>query len=153
MITPRAPLTDASSSSGLEIARFAAAMAGVPFAAVPRRRGADPGHDCLDVGEIEVDHPAGSGPRSPGLPGAASSALVKASVSDGAGDGRALGNGDDPVDALAQLVEAALGLRLALPPLELERLGDHRDGQRAELAGEPAITGAAPVPVRRPAQW
>ena len=43
---------------------------------------------------------------------------------------------DDRVDAVAQRLEAALGLQLPLLAFELERLGDDGDGQRAELAGE-----------------
>ena len=43
---------------------------------------------------------------------------------------------DHRVDAVAQLLEAALGLQLPLLPLELERLGHDGDRQRAELAGE-----------------
>ena len=64
-----------------------------------------------------------------------------------------VGNRDHRVDAVAQLLEAALGLELPLPPLELERLGHDRDGQRAELAGEAgddrrgAGAGAAAEPV------
>ena len=45
-------------------------------------------------------------------------------------------NRDDGVDAVAQGLEPALGLDLALLPLELERLGDDGHRQRAELARE-----------------
>ena len=38
--------------------------------------------------------------------------------------------------ALGQLAQAELGLQRALAALELERLGDDRDGERAELIGE-----------------
>ena len=49
---------------------------------------------------------------------------------------RSFGNRDDRVDAVAQRFEPALGLQLPLLALELERLGDDGDGQRAELARE-----------------
>ena len=47
-----------------------------------------------------------------------------------------VGDGDHRVHALAELIEAPLGLGQALPAFELERLGDHGDRQRAELAGQ-----------------
>ena len=58
MITPRAPLTEASSSSGLEIAPWAASVARLsPVAgAGAHDREAHPRHDRLHVGEVEVDH-------------------------------------------------------------------------------------------------
>ena len=49
---------------------------------------------------------------------------------------RSFGNGDDRVDAVAQRLEAALGLQQPLLAFELERLGHDGDGQRAELAGQ-----------------
>ena len=61
---------------------------------------------------------------------------------------------DDRVDAVAQRLEAALGLHLPLLAFELERLGDDRDRQRAELAREAgddrrrAGAGAAAEPGR-----
>ena len=59
MITPRAPLTDAPSSSGLEIARRAASMRAVrPFGdAGAHHRQPHAGHDGFHVGEVEVDEP------------------------------------------------------------------------------------------------
>ena len=59
MMTPRAPLTDASSSSGLEIAALAAAIAPVRPSgdAGAHDRQAHARHDRLHVGEVEVDQP------------------------------------------------------------------------------------------------
>ena len=57
MITPRAPLTDAPSSSGLEIARlrrFHRAVLAFGDAGAHHRE-AHAGHDRLHVGEVEVD--------------------------------------------------------------------------------------------------
>ena len=59
MITPRAPLTDASSSSGLEIARVGRLHRAVlAFGdAGAHHRQAHARHDRLHVGEVEVDQP------------------------------------------------------------------------------------------------
>ena len=59
MITPRAPFTDAPSSSGLEIARRAASIArSCAFGdAGAHHRQAHARHDRLHVGEVEVDQP------------------------------------------------------------------------------------------------
>ena len=65
-----------------------------------------------------------------------------------------VGNRDDRVDALAQRIEACLGMLRALLALEPERLGDHADRERAELAAEAgddrrrAGAGAAAKPGR-----
>ena len=59
MITPRAPFTDAPSSSGLEIAplrRLDRAVLALGDAGAHHRH-AHAGHDRLHVGEIEVDQP------------------------------------------------------------------------------------------------
>ena len=89
------------------------------------------GHDRLHVGEVEVDRARapGSDPRCPESPAAArrrpwrtrrSAASSRSMIVSS----RSFGNRDDRVDAVAQRLEAALGLQLPLPALELERLGD-----------------------------
>ena len=61
-----------------------------------------------------------------------------------------VGDGDQGVDDLVELVEAALPVLGPHPPLEQEGLGDHADRQRADLArhlgddGGRAGSGAAP---------
>ena len=144
MMTPRAPLTEASSSSGLEIARLAASMRAVfAFGEAGAHDGeAHAGHDRLDVGEVEVDQPRHQDQvgnalnRLPQHVVGAREGFVERRGAGDRGEEALVGNRDDRVDALAQLVEAALGLQLALAPLEAERLGDDGDGQRAELAGQ-----------------
>src|SRR5437588_3418 len=61
-----------------------------------------------------------------------------------------VGDDDQGVDDLAQPGHAVLGLARAVGALELERLGDHADGQRADLVlgdlgddGRGARAGAA----------
>ena len=47
-----------------------------------------------------------------------------------------VGDGDDGVDGFSQRLEPDLGLLEPFLAFELERLGHHRDGERAELGGE-----------------
>ena len=54
-----------------------------------------------------------------------------------------VGDDDEGVDLVAQLVDAGLGLVGAAPALEGERPGDHADGQRAERAGDVGHDGRA----------
>ena len=57
---------------------------------------------------------------------------------------------DQGVALVAQRLDAVLGLLGAPLALEGERAGDDAYGQRAELAGDAATTGAPPVPVPPP---
>ena len=58
-------------------------------------------------------------------------------------------DGDDRVDAIAQRFEAPLSLQLPFFSLELERLGDHGDGQCSELGRQTGddrrCAGASPA--------
>ena len=100
------------------------------------------GHDRLHVGEVEVDQPRHQNQvrnalnRLPQHVVCAREGVVERGGAGDGGEEPFVGDGDDRVDGLAQLVEAALGLQLALAPLEPERLGDDRNRQRAELAGQ-----------------
>ena len=144
MITPRAPLTDASSSSGLEIAALAAFIARFSPVRHAGSHDGEPhaGHDRLHVGEVQVDQPRHENQIRDALYrlpqhviGARERLVERRRAADG-GEQPLVGNRDDRVDAFAKLVEAALGLELALPALELERLGDDRD-RRARRARWP----------------
>ena len=114
MITPRAPLTDAPSSSGLEIARRAASMRAVrPFGdAGAHHRQPHAGHDGLHVGEVEVDEPRHQDQiRDPldRLPQHVVGGRERVGHRRGAVDDRQqplVRNRDDRVDAVAQRFEA-----------------------------------------------
>ncbi len=139
--TPLAPWIEVSSSSGEEIARCAASSARCSPLAMPVPISAMP------MPVMIVRTSAKSTLISPGtvirslMPCTAwrstSSAMRKASDERGAAldevEQPLVGDGDQGVDRAAQLVDAALGELHAPPPLEAERLGDHRHGERADL--------------------
>ena len=141
MITPRAPFTDAPSSSGLEIARRAASIARSWPSATPVPIIARPIPDMigLHVGEIEVDqarHQDQIGNPLNRLPEHVVGRRERVDERRRPIDDREqalVGNRDDRVDAVAQRFQSPLGLELPLLALELERLGDDGDRQRAEL--------------------
>ncbi len=99
------------------------------------------GHGGLYVGEVAVDD-AGDGDDV----GDALNALAEDVVGDAEaleeagvlGDGEELfvGDDDEGVDGLEQLLHAAFGLHHAALAFEGEGAGDDRDGERAHLAGE-----------------
>ena len=113
-------------------------------------------HDRLHVGEVEVDQPGHENQiRNPlnRLPQHVVGRRERVGQRRRAIDDRQqplVGNRDDRVDAVAQRLEAALGLQLALLALELERLGDDRDVSAPSSLARLAMTGAAPVPVPPP---
>ena len=144
MITPRAPSTEAPSSSGLEIARRAASTARfwpsatpVPIMARPmpamivftsaKSRLISPGHDdqVRDSLNRLAQHVVGGHER-----------VVERRVPLDDRQQPLVRDRDDRVDALAQRLEARLALHLPAAPLELERLGHDGDRQRAKLGGE-----------------
>ena len=162
MMTPRAPLTDASSSSGLEIAALAASIARPSPSARPVPMIARPMPDMI------VLTSAKSRLISPGtrirseMPWIAcrstSSALANASVSDVVraivASSRSLGIVMTVSTHSRSSSSPRSAWSCALPPFELERLGDDRDRQRAELARQAgdhrrgARAGAAAEPGR-----
>ena len=140
---PVAPSTDCSSSGDETAVRAASAARFSPRgAADAHQRRAGVAHDRPHVGEVEVDD-AGHGDQV----GDALDALAE----DVVGDPERLGHRrplldhlqqavvldhDQRVDAVAQVLDALLGLLRALAALERERLRDDADGQRLELAAE-----------------
>ena len=140
--TPLAPLRLISSSSGLAIAFSAAwtARSSPEALAGAHHRLAHLVHHRADVGEVEVDDA-----RTDHEVGHALDALVEHVVGqrEGVGEGGLLvrqpeevlvGDDDQRVDVLLQLLDAGLGLAHAARALELERLGHDADGQDAHLA-------------------
>ena len=143
MRMPRAPSMAPSSSSG----RGHGGLGGFDGAVRSAADGgahdgvAHAGHGGLHVGEVAVDD-AGDGDDV----GDALHALAEHVVGDAEGleeagvlgDGEQLLVGDDDhgVDAVEQLLHAALGLRHAALAFEGEGPGDDGDGERAHLAGE-----------------
>ena len=144
MMTPRAPFTEASSSSGLEIARVGCVHRAVsPFGhAGAHDRHPHARHDGLDVGEVEVDETRHQDQvrdalnRLPQHVVGRREGVVERGGAINRRQQALVRNRDHRVDAVAQLVEAALRLELPLLALELERLGHDGDRERAELAGE-----------------
>ena len=118
MITPRAPFTDASSSSGLEIARLAASMARVVALGHRRahHRHAHARHDRLDVGEVEVDEAGHEDQirdaldRLPQHVVRGDERVEHRGVAIDHAQQPLVRDGDHRVDGVAQRVEADLGL-------------------------------------------
>ena len=102
-------------------------------------RHAHAGHDRLDVGEVDVDLTRYDDQITDAL-----DRLTQDVVGDqkGFGQRRAavdeaeqplIGNGDQGIDRVAQLLDAAIGEVHPPPALKAERFGDHRHRQRADL--------------------
>ena len=110
------------------------------------------------VGEVQVDQPRDQNEIRDPLDGLMQNIIGHAErlgQRRGAIDRRQqtlVGDGDDRVDAFAEVFEPSLSLKRTLSALELERLGHHGHGQGAELAREAgddrrrAGPGAAPKP-------
>src|SRR6266700_2436196 len=105
-------------------------------------RAAGPAHHALDVGEVQVDQ-ARRGDQVGDALDTGEQYLVglaervhHADVAVAQREQPVVGDHDERVALVAQLVDARLGLYLAPLALERERPGDHADGQRAELAGD-----------------
>ena len=149
MMTPRAPCIDASSSSGLEMAAVAASLARFSPFATPVPMIAMPMRDMIvrDVREIEIDQAGHQNEIRNALnrlPQHVVGRRERLGHARGLGHGRQqalVRNHDHRVDGVGEVLEAGLGLQRALAALELERLGDDRDGQRAELVGQTGDDG------------
>ena len=155
---PVAPSID-SSSSGEEIAALGgvggAVLAGAGADAHQRRAGV--AHDRAHVGEVEVDQ-AGDGDQV----GDALDALAQdvVGLAEGVEDRGAplddreqplVGDHDQRVDVLAELLDALLGLARALRPSKSNgRVTTPTVSAPISLLAISAMTGAAPVPVPPP---
>ena len=103
------------------------------------QRHAHAGHDRAHVREVDVDLARNGDQVADALHRLAQHVVGDA---EGLEEGSAaldeveqplVGDGDQGVDGIAQLLDAALGVLQAAPALEAEGLGDHRHGERAEL--------------------
>ena len=162
MITPRAPCDRRAFEQRARNGRLRRldrpVLAGHDAGA--HHRHAHARHDRLHVGEVEVDetgHEDEIRDALNGLPQHVVGRRERLGQRRRAIDDRQqplVRDRDDRVDALAQRRQPALGLGQPLLAFELERLGDDRHRQRAELAGEArddgrgAGAGAAAEPGR-----
>src|SRR4051812_24552011 len=143
MMTPRAPLTVLSSSSGLDTARCAACIARPSPSATPVPIIATPMPDMIVfTSEVEIDQARHQNQIRDALDRLAQHVVRqseclrhrRAAIDDG--EQPLVGNGDDRVDAVAQRLEAGFRVLRSLLALELERLGDDADGQCTKLTGQ-----------------
>src|SRR5690606_28099207 len=127
-------------------------------AADAHQRAARPAHDALDVGQVQDDE-TGRGDEVGDALHAGQQHLVGLAERVHHADApvaqrqqAVVGNDDERVALVAQLLDPLLGLDLPPLALEGERPGDHADGQRPEAAGDvgdhrrPAGAGAATLP-------
>jgi hypothetical protein len=115
------------------------------------------GHDRPHVGEVQVDQAGDRDEVRDALDALAQDVVGLAERLEDRGaalhDRQELlvRDDDERVHDLAQALDALVGLAHPLRALELERLGDHADGERADLVlGDLRDDGAAPVPVPPP---
>ena len=107
-------------------------------------------HDRAHVGEVEVDEAGDEDEVGDALHRLLQDGVRhpkrlqqrRAAVHDG--QQALVGNRDQRVDDAAKRVHARLGLEHALAALERERLGDHGDGEDAEVARERGHHGRRP---------
>ena len=121
-----------------------AASGGAAFAASgggAHDRVSHAGHDGLHVGEVAVDDAGDGDDVGDALHRLAQNVVGDAERFEEAGvfgdrEQLLVGDDDDGVDRVDQLLQAALGLGLAALAFEGEGLGDDGDGERAHFAGE-----------------
>ena len=104
-------------------------------------------HDGFDVVEVDVDQ-AGGGDELGDALNTLEEDLVgllegvdDADIAVGDLQEAVVGDDDEGVDLLPEVVHAVLGLGGAAAALEGEGAGDHADGQGAQLAGDPGDDG------------
>ncbi len=98
-------------------------------------------HHGLHVGEIQIDQTGHDDQIGDALHGVEQDFVGlgqhvhERRLLGGQGQQAVIGDGDDAVDDLAQLLDAALGLLLTAFALEKEGLGDHGHGQGTQVLG------------------